>query len=119
MFPDTGEPTNADPCANFSWGETEDYSVNIETNTGVAVANGSTFLVYPNPADDVLRINISQGGIQVAEVLDTQGRIVLRHSGANVAGGLNVARLANGRYLLRCTVDNAVSTTPFTVQHGY
>ncbi len=118
VFPDTGEPTNADPCANFSWGETEDYSVNIETNTDVAVANGSTFLVYPNPADDVLRINISQGGIQVAEVLDTQGRVVLRNSGANVAGGLNVALLANGRYLLRCTVDNAVSTIPFTVQHG-
>ena len=119
VYPDTGEPTTADPCANFSWGETEDYSVNIETNTGITVMDLNTFFAYPNPADEVLRINIGQGKMKMAEVLDPQGRIVLRHSGANVAGGLNVALLANGRYLLRCTVDNAVSTIPFTVQHGY
>ena len=119
VYPDTGEPTNADPCANFSWGETEDYSVNIETNTGVTATDLHSLFAYPNPADEVLRINIGQGRSRVAEVFDLQGRSIVRHYAQGAPLLMDVSDLANGQYLLRCTVDGRVSTQPFSVQHGY
>lgn len=117
VFPDTGEPTNADPCANFSWGETEDYSVNIGTNTAVTSTDLNPFFAYPNPADEVLRINIGQGKSQVAEIFDLQGRTIARHYAQGAPWAMDVSVLANGQYLLRCTVDGRVTTQPFSVQH--
>lgn len=120
VYPDVnnGEPTNADPCVNFSWGETEDYSVNIGTNTGLSSAAASTLLAYPNPADDVLRVRIGTGGARTAEILDPLGRVLSRHSQQTAPWALDVSALANGHYLLRCTVDERVSILPFSVQHA-
>ncbi len=118
MYPADGEPQNADPCFNFSWGETEDYSVIIETNTGLDDATNAPLLAYPNPADDVLHVRIPQGETRIAEIFDPLGRVLMR--GAAQAGPwmIGTASLANGHYLLRCTVDGRVSSMPFSVQHA-
>lgn len=118
VFPDDLEPTNADPCFNFTWGETEDYSVNIETNTGLHTAANDPLLAFPNPADDLLRVRIPQGGSQMAEILDPLGRVLVRRYAQTASWVMGVSALANGHYLLRCTVDGRVSTMPFSVQHS-
>ncbi len=117
VYPDTGEPTNADPCANFSWGETEDYSVNIGTNTGVTARDLNPFFIYPNPADDILWVRIEMGSTRTLEILDPLGRVLVRSSPQAAPWTVDVSALANGHYLLRSTVDGRVSTQPFSVQH--
>ena len=117
VFPDDPEPTNADPCFNFTWGETEDYSVNIATNTGIQTAANDHLLAFPNPADDLLRVRIPPGEAQMAEILDPLGRVLVRHYAQAAPWVMGVSALANGHYLLRCTVDGRVSTLPFSVQH--
>ncbi len=119
VFPDTdnGEPTNADPCVNFSWGETEDYSVNIETNTGLPVVITDPLLAFPNPADDLLRVRMPHGEVQVAEIIDPLGRVLARRYARTGPWEIGVGSLANGHYLLRCTVDDRVISMPFSVQH--
>jgi len=117
VFPGDLEPTSADPCFNFAWGETEDYSVNIETNTDVHTANNAPLLAFPNPADDLLRVSIPQGEMQLAEILDPLGRVLVRHNAQAARWTIDVSALANGHYLVRCTVDGRVSTLPFSVQH--
>ncbi len=117
VYPDEGEPLNADPCFNFSWGETEDYSVNIQTNTGLPARSVGYPSVYPNPADEVLYVLLPQGAVNV-EILDPLGRTVFRHTAQASLSTLDVGMLPNGRYLLRCTVNGHMSTRPFSVHHA-
>ncbi|MCA8833204.1 M4 family metallopeptidase [Hymenobacter pini] len=99
-------------CNSYSYGETEDYTVNITGGTfapqGVAsIAGGSSLsnsvekaiTVFPNPATDELNISLaSKAGVVSATVTDLRGA---RVAGARFEGGrLNVAGLAKGIYLL-------------------
>jgi hypothetical protein len=60
--------------------------------------------VYPNPVSDWLQINHSLESIDVLQVVDISGRIVLEKIDF-VEKSLNVSSLANGVYLLRLTKD--------------
>lgn len=115
VFPDTGEPTSADPCADLSWGETEDYTVNIEASAGLPASNAKATRVFPNPADEWLRIDSDKA--QEIEILDLQGRTLVRRVAQNGIGMLDVSTLTNGQYLLRCSVEERAIAIPFTVQH--
>ena len=109
-------------CGNFSYGETEDYSVNITGGTGLTgnVANvaaqsasiGSTnfekaVTLYPNPAASVLNIVLAGKAQAVsATVTDLRGARVANARFEN--GQLDVANLASGIYLL--TVSDGQKT---------
>ncbi|MDU0369825.1 M4 family metallopeptidase [Hymenobacter endophyticus] len=99
-------------CNSYSYGETEDYTVNITGGTlafdGVAGITGGTALgnsvekaisVFPNPASEVLNIALaSKAPVVSATVTDLRGARVV---GARFENGqLNVAGLAKGIYLL-------------------
>ncbi len=113
-------------CGSYSYGETEDYTVNITggtlanqgvaaTSTGAAPAalNGdnSAFsqavTLYPNPASDVLNIALaSKAPVVSASVTDLRGARVANVRFEN--GQLHVAGLANGVYML--TVSDGQKT---------
>ncbi|NVO32615.1 M4 family metallopeptidase [Hymenobacter lapidiphilus] len=110
-------------CNNYSYGETEDYTVNITGGTGLTAGGGasvaaqsaslgSTSLekavtLYPNPAASVLNIVLASKSPAVSAVVtDLRGARVANVSFAN--GQLNVANLASGIYLL--TVSDGQKT---------
>ncbi|SFQ75981.1 M4 family metallopeptidase [Hymenobacter arizonensis] len=100
-------------CNSYSYGETEDYTVNITGGaalaadsyslTGAATPLGNemarTLEVYPNPATNAVRL-VLPGNAEATSVVLTDIRGV-RVSGASYSNGtLNVSSLAKGMYTL-------------------
>jgi hypothetical protein len=96
-------------CGSYSYGETEDYTVNITGATpltGPATLNGTTaraevrtLSMFPNPATDVLNLALSDNAtISSVTVHDLRGA---RVAGATFADGtLRIGSLAKGMYTL-------------------
>lgn len=68
------------------------------TVTGVQenLQTGNSFIVYPNPAADVIHVNVPNA--TVCEIFDATGKIVLTSSAT--AAGINVAALPPGIYFI-------------------
>lgn len=77
MYPDTDEPTSPDPCANFTWGETEDYSIVITSVSGVPEHASGPLVVRHLPDHVAVSWPGPVADGQHAMVLDAAGRVLL------------------------------------------
>lgn len=98
-------------CETFSYGEVEDYTVNI-SNSAPAVDNTTfaenlndkaveVYTIYPNPVSDLL--NVSLNGIEgevSLRIYDLQGRLVKETMLNNFDTQINVEDLAKGVYII-------------------
>ncbi len=114
------DATTTTSCGSYSYGETEDYTINITGGAAFApqgiAASGTTLnatvlekavTLYPNPASDVLNIALaSKAPVVSASVTDLRGARVANVRFEN--GQLHVAGLANGVYML--TVSDGQKT---------
>lgn len=105
--PDYDNTPNPTPCDTSSFGQVEDYTVDmIGIITGTNAQDQNAFTVYPNPNDGTMAINTgAMSGAVRMDVIDAVGRTV--HSeqrvvtqASTVMLGLN-GFLAPGSYLLR------------------
>ncbi len=117
VYPDTGEPTSADPCANFTWGETEDYTVIIETNTSISSSGSSIVSYYPNPADGEMLVNMGKIVPEHVDVIDPVGRIVATLDPLSSVFHVTTNALSNGQYVLRISAGGLSHSVPFSVVH--
>jgi hypothetical protein len=101
-----GIPTS---CEAFSYGQVEDYTVNIVSAT--SKGNGSqtenfAIKLYPNPASSVLNVtSVSEKGTY--RIMSMLGQEVNR--GSLASGSIDVSSLPAGNYLVEI-FDNEVST---------
>ena len=72
----------------------------VAANTSVSDATGKTndFVVYPNPAKDVLHVETNAGAI--FSLTDQSGKILLNQN-INNKGSLDISRLSAGLYYLK------------------
>lgn len=96
-----------DPCGSSTWGETEDYSVEISDPTGVYSANANSLQVFPNPADHIISIECKE---QITEywIYGYAGQIVRSEKLNTTSASLDVAALKPGIYFLRIKTDQKI-----------
>lgn len=101
VFHNQGEPAPTDPCFNYAWGETEDYSVVIQLSTGVDEAQIAPITLYPNPARGYVVMERGSPGRADVEIRDMQGRLVATHGISDALVTLPLSGFADGHYVLR------------------
>lgn len=103
------DPTSADACVDFTYGETEDYTVTIETtlSTESTDFNNASFTIYPI-SDRNYEVNFSGtanfGDLEV-EVYNAIGQVIfkqaLNQNGTSYKTVLNFQNQASGVYLAK------------------
>lgn len=101
------------PCEVFSFGEVEDYTVNIvSTAKGTDILNNTTIAtLYPNPVSDGELFIMSQTNFKVYSIYNTLGQKI--NEGNFYDNKISVSTLANGTYLLVLQGDEANTTLRF------
>jgi Zn-dependent metalloprotease len=102
-------------CGTYSYGETEDYSLNITggatlapegiaaTTSGLTADADATLSMFPNPASSYLQLELSSGAeLQTVQVLDARGAAATARYDA-ATKQLDVSGLAAGLYLVRAS----------------
>jgi len=64
----------------------------------------STIHVYPNPANDVLYINCSSGGI--IEILNLHGQLIMEINFVDGFNAIDISDIPNGVYIMNNTTNN-------------
>ena len=90
--------------------------------TGIEAVNTGGIKVYPNPASDIIRVELdSQTTIEWINIYDYSGRIVQSEF---VSGMLNsqkfslpIRDLSSGMYFMTLKTDRGISAVRFNVQH--
>ncbi|WP_304344648.1 GEVED domain-containing protein [Chryseobacterium koreense] len=105
---DTSDGANATSCGNSTWGQVEDYTINILPKVlGVSTVNKDALTVYPNPFKDILRISDVKN-VKSISVSDVAGRQVKTLA---PAAELNLSSLNAGLYIVTLHMnDGSVKT---------
>ncbi len=118
VYVGNGEPDPVDACFDYAYGETEDYGVVIQLNTGVEDIEQFNVVVYPNPASEELTLERDQDGPATAELFDLQGRSVRALLLNSRIERVPVGNLAPGQYLLRILQAGKVQVVRVEVLGG-
>jgi len=78
----------------------------------------NAFELFPNPANDVVRIKMNTSGNASYRVLDAKGRLMLSgSSNGNSTIDLGTRILSEGLYTILLDVDGRTSSLPLIIQH--
>ena len=113
-------PCNASTSASdvMDWGETEDYTINITTTTGVnGIENNFTSDVFPNPSTGVLTLDTDNSITKSVEVCSIFGNIVYKETIDDSRSTIDLSNQPKGIYILRLmNADKILCTRRVVIQ---
>ena len=105
---DSTSGSNATPCGTSTYGQVEDYSLNIG-QLAVSDVKKNSVNVYPNPAKDIINISNVSSKAQF-EIYSVGGQLVNQ---GITDGKVNVSKLAKGVYILSVESNGEKTQTKF------
>lgn len=90
-------------------------SATVEVSTGYDAISGLGIEVYPNPASNVLNINLNGNQVDVIALYDASGRLVLNAS-SSTNTNIDISTLAKGVYNLQLKGASVNSTRVIVIQ---
>lgn len=90
-----------DPCAVATYGETEDYTVNISATSNLEELNANVITLYPNPTQNNLVIELGELADETdyIEIMDLTGKVVMKVSHTDgTKAQVSLENIADGLY---------------------
>lgn len=85
-------------------------TVRVEVVTGIEPAPQFDVTVYPNPAQEVLRIDLPKAGDSHFQLLDARGTILLKTTSHTIHEEIDIRQLPTGIYMLRIESGETVKS---------
>lgn len=109
----SGQNSLPNVCGDFTWGEVEDYCVDITDGSGGGSGNASlealtdgTFSVYPNPTNGTVNFVITSPSIKTIAIVDLVGKVIdVKPVNAELTQ-FNLDTYSNGTYFYRLIDTN-------------
>ncbi|MBS1547178.1 MAG: hypothetical protein JST38_09120 [Bacteroidetes bacterium] len=114
VYPADGEPLDPDPCANYTWGETEDYGIVINSPASIDAAQGRS-MQLSTFQDHVLLEWGFTAKERHAMVVDASGRSLESFVPDASQADIPTGHLAPGVYQLILNLDGSRFTSRFFV----
>ncbi|WP_051285301.1 T9SS type A sorting domain-containing protein [Aequorivita capsosiphonis] len=107
----TYEEPFLNPCdSGSSWGQTEDYSIEVTESLGVTESSAfSGFSFYPNPSSDVVHLKATSN-IETASLYNLLGQNIATVKMNATSSELDISGLASGTYILKVSIAGEIGT---------
>lgn len=99
----------SDACVGASFGQAEDYSVNVSI-LGVSETGKNTIKAYPNPVKDIFNI-VAEGKIKSVKVYDVAGKQILTKEINDAKSQIDFSRYSAGIYIVTTVLEDGTSTS--------
>ncbi len=110
-------------CENFTWGEVEDYTVNLGTGTFTKTNKDAlkTFNqvvdnninIHPVPADSRLTIDILEGSFDEVTIYSSTGALIKKVNPGKGSHTVDTSKLMSGMYFIKFTSNRLATTKRF------
>ncbi|MGO4709228.1 choice-of-anchor J domain-containing protein [Chryseobacterium sp. 2TAF14] len=100
-----------DPCEGDSYGQAEDYTVNVTSSLSVndVAKRDSSLKVYPNPVTDVLNID-SASKVKSIKIYDASGKNIVTEMVDTNKPSINVSSLTSGTYVVTAETETGLQS---------
>lgn len=101
----SGQTTLPAVCGDFTWGEVEDYCLEItegvDPNAGIDALTDGTVSVYPNPTNKEVNFVITSPSVQTITIIDLVGKVIETKTVNGELTQFNLSDYSNGTYFYR------------------